>query len=219
MIEYPDHGAPHQGQPTIHLGQPLAEASGVLVLIHGRGATAESMVPLAEELADDGMATLLPQAAGNVWYPQRFLAPIEDNEPFLSSALQRIDDVVRSAIDAGVPADRIIVGGFSQGACLAAEYVARTPQRYGGVLVFSGGVIGPPEMEFSYRGDLAGTPALVGCSDSDFHIPQERVHATSTVLANLGAQVTERIYPGMGHTINEDEVSLAGEIVRAAIVG
>jgi predicted esterase len=212
-----DH--PHEGGPVIRIAADPADAASAMILIHGRGASAESMVPLAETLAGDditGMAVLIPQAAGSVWYPQRFIAPLEDNEPYLSSALAMVTALLNELETAGVAPERIVLGGFSQGACLSAEFAARNPRRYGGILVFSGGVIGPPGTDFAgqYAGNLVGTPAFVGCSDTDFHIPLERVHETTAALAGLGADVSERIYPGMGHTINEDELAAARQIVH-----
>jgi predicted esterase len=212
MMEYPDNHAPHQGQPVLHMGSDSAHATSALILIHGRGADAESMRPLGEALMGENMTVHIPQAFSNTWYPHRFIEPVEDNEPFLSSALQVIDDIVQGFASRGIPAERIVVAGFSQGACLSSEYVARNPRRYGGVLVFSGGLIGPLGTEFTYDGDLAGTPAFVGCSDTDFHIPVERVHETTAALRALGGDVTERIYPNMGHTINQDELDAARQI-------
>jgi predicted esterase len=214
-----DH--PHQGGPVLRLGSDPADAAAGMILIHGRGASAESMVPLAEALAGEAlqeMAVLIPQAIGSVWYPQRFIAPIEENEPYLSSALTIVTGLLEELVTAGLSPDRIVIGGFSQGACLSAEYAARNPRRYGGILVFSGGIIGPPGTDFAgqYAGDLAGTPAFVGCSDTDFHIPLERVHETTAALTGLGAEVIERVYPGMGHTINEDELAAAREILQRA---
>lgn len=214
-MEYPDDQAPHQGQPVLHLGAESENATSALILIHGRGADAESLRPLAEALMAEEMAVHIPQALSNTWYPRRFIEPIEENEPFLSSALQVIDDIVQGFSARGIPPERVVIAGFSQGACLSSEYAARNPRLYGGILVFSGGLIGPLDAEFRYEGDLAGTPAFVGCSDTDFHIPVERVHETTEVLRGLGADVTERIYPGMGHTINQDELDVAQEITAA----
>ncbi|WP_226021375.1 alpha/beta hydrolase [Halomicrobium salinisoli] len=196
---------PHAGQPVRTAGADLDDADAAVVAVHGRGARAESVLSLAGEFDVDGVAYLGPQAARNTWYPNRFVAPIEDNEPHLSSALSFVDETVQRAVDAGISRERIVLLGFSQGACLASEYVARNPRRWGGLAAFSGGLIGPPGTEFEYDGDLDGTPAFVGCSDSDPHIPEERVHETTEALEALGADVTERLYPGMGHTINQDE--------------
>jgi predicted esterase len=214
--EFVDQG-PHAGQPVLTGGTPLEEASTVLVLAHGRGASADDMIGLGRALHEPGVAVLAPQAAGFAWYPERFIAPIERNEPWLSSALGRVDAVVRQALDAGIPATRIILGGFSQGACLATEYVARQASLrgpLGGVLGFSGGLIGPPGTDFSYPGSLQGMPVFLGCSDVDFHIPKERVQETADALRALGAEVEMVLYPGMGHTINEDEIERARRIVR-----
>jgi predicted esterase len=182
-------------------------------LIHGRGASAYDILELGTYLAAPEMAQLAPQAANNTWYPYSFLNPLEQNEPYLSSALQVVADVVDRVEAAGIAAERIIIGGFSQGACLASEFVARHARRYGGLLLFSGGLIGPPGTPREYAGSLAGTPVFLGCSDVDFHIPLERVEETAEVLANLGGKVTKKIYPNMGHTIIQDEIDEAQTIV------
>ena len=211
------HLNPHQGQQVYHAGKPLGTAKATLILVHGRGATAPSILELAEELSHPDLAYLAPQAAGNVWYPYRFLAPLDQNEPYLTSALQALADVVAQANDAGIANEQIIIGGFSQGACLAAEFVARNAQRFGGLLVFSGGLIGPPGSSREYTGDLAGLPVFLGCSNIDAHIPEERVHETATVLSRMGAQVDKQIYPNMGHTIIQDEIDRAQEIVSRVL--
>lgn len=199
--------------PVLTAGAPLAEASGAVVLIHGRGATAESILSLAQPLDRPAFAYLAPQAAGYQWYPQGFMAPIEANEPYLTSALETVAEVLRHLEEAGVPLERVVLAGFSQGACLASEYVARNARRYGGLAALSGGLIGPAGTPRDYPGSLGGTPAFLGCSDRDPHIPLERVQETTRVLSGLGARVTERIYPGMGHTVNEDEI----DAVRAIL--
>lgn len=214
--EFSDQGV-HAGQGVLQGGTPLEEASVVLVLAHGRGASADDMIGLGRALYEPGVAVLAPQASGSVWYPERFLAPIERNEPWLSSALGRIDAVVRQALDAGIPTSGIIVGGFSQGACLATEYATRQAGLrgpLGGVLGFSGGLIGPPGTDFTYPGSLEGMPVFLGCSDVDQHIPKERVQETANALGALGAEVEMVLYPGMGHTINDDELERARKIVR-----
>lgn len=205
---------PHQGQPLFTSGKALGESSAAMILIHGRGATAPSILELAELLPHANMAYLAPQAANNTWYPNSFLSPIGGNEPGLSSALQVIADLVMQIEAAGIPAQNIVIGGFSQGACLASEFVARHARRYGGVLVFSGGVIGPPGTPRDYRGSLDGTPVFVGCSDTDFHIPVGRVHETAEALAQLGGEVDKQIYPSMDHTIIQDEIDRAQHIVE-----
>ena len=204
---------PHAGQPVVTAGRPLAEAAGAVVLVHGRGATAESILTLAPEIGRPDLAYLAPQAAGLTWYPYSFLAPFEMNEPGLSSGLSVLAGLVERIEAAGVPAERTLLLGFSQGACLTLEHAARNARRYGGVAGLSGGLIGPPGTPRDYPGSLADTPVFLGCSDRDPHIPEERVHETARVLGALGAEVTERIYPGLGHTVNEDEL----EHVRAMV--
>jgi len=200
---------PHADARVIVSGAPLAGARAALVLIHGRGATAESMLPLAEAFGRQDIAFLAPQAAGNTWYPYSFLAPIEQNEPWLSSALATVGSVLERLGTEGFPPSRVGLLGFSQGACLSTEFVARNPQRYGCVIGLSGGLIGPPGTPRSYPGSLDGTPVFLGCSDIDAHIPLDRVHETAAVLSGMGAAVDERIYPGMGHTVNADEIEAA----------
>ena len=208
---------PHQGQPVKHAGAPLRVADAALVLLHGRGATAESILDLADELGVHGVAAVAPQAQYNRWYPQSFLAPLETNEPELSSALHAVDDVVSELVERGVPPDRIVIGGFSQGACLAAEYVARNPRQYGGLVVLSGGLVGPGETGFDHTGDLAGTPVFLGCSDVDPHVPLERVHESRDVFERLGGDVTERVYEGMAHTVNDDEVAFLRDRLQTLV--
>jgi predicted esterase len=205
--------SPHENQPILRAGRPLAEAQAALILVHGRGATAASILELADYLPHPAMAYLAPQAAGNTWYPYSFLMPMEQNEPHLSSALARLASLLGDVERAGIPAERVVLAGFSQGACLASEFVARHAQRYGGLLVFSGGLIGPPGTPRAYEGTLAGTPVFLGCSDVDPHIPLARVNETAEVLARLGAAVDKRIYPRFGHTINQDEIDAAAALV------
>lgn len=206
---------PHQGQPLLAAGRSLDEAGAAMILVHGRGATAQSILELGAVLAHPDLAYIAPQASGNTWYPFSFLAPIPQNEPGITSGLQAVAEVVAAIEAAGIPAEKIIVGGFSQGACLASEFVARHARRYGGLLVFSGGLIGPPGTPRHYEGTLDDTPVFIGCSDVDPHIPVERVTETADTLANLGASVTKRIYPNMGHTIIQDEIDHALQIVQS----
>jgi predicted esterase len=207
----------HSGQPLARAGRPLDQAQAALLLLHGRGATADGILLLAEELFHPAYAYLAPQAAGNTWYPYTFLASLHENEPWLSAALQRVGQLVEQIEAAGVPAERIVLGGFSQGACLASEFMARNARRYGGLIGFSGGLIGPLGMARAYAGSLEGTPIFLGCSDVDGHIPKARVEETADVLERLGGQVTLRLYPGMGHTINADEIVQARALLRAAL--
>jgi predicted esterase len=198
--------APHGGQPVYHIGTPLETATAAMVMIHGRGSSAADILGLVDEFPTEGIVYLAPQAAGRTWYPNRFIAPIASNEPSLSSALALIDGIVGKIINAGIGRERIFLLGFSQGACLALEYAARNADRYGGVFGLSGGLIGPPGTQWIYDGDFARTPVFLGCSDVDFHIPLERVDESAAVFERMNAAVTKRIYPGMGHTVNRDEV-------------
>jgi predicted esterase len=186
-----------------------------MVLIHGRGDSAAGIMGLAQELPHPGFAFVAPQAAGGQWYPNRFIAPLASNEPGLSSGLQAVADALAQLEAAGVPPERTILLGFSQGACLALEYAARNARRYGGVAGLSGGLIGPDGTPRDYAGSLEGTPVLLGCSDVDFHIPLHRVHEAAEVLGRMGAQVDERIYPGMGHTVNTDEIAAVRAMMAA----
>lgn len=205
---------PHAGARVLHAGVPLADADAAAILVHGRGGSAEGMLDLARAIAIDGIAWLAPQATGGSWYPYSFLAPLASNEPWLTSALALLDALLERVAGGGPQRDRIALVGFSQGACLSAEYAARRPRRYGGLVLFSGGLIGPPDTPRDYEGSLAGTPAFLGCSDVDPHIPVERVHETARVLAEMDAEVDERIYPGLGHTVIEDEIEAARAIVE-----
>lgn len=206
---------PHLQQRMEQQGTPLENAQAAMVLLHGRGSSAQGILPLAEHLNVEGIAYLAPSAAGNTWYPNRFTAPRQSNEPHLGAALQRVDNVLQTLQTAGIPAAKTVLLGFSQGACLALEYAARHPRRYGGVVGLSGGLIGAPGELTGYSGSLAKTPVFLGCSDVDFHIPLERVQETTHILRNMGAIVDERIYPGMGHTIIEDEIEAVQDMLRA----
>jgi predicted esterase len=208
---------PHQGQPLLTAGRPLDEARAALILVHGRGATAQSILELGGVLTHPDFAYLAPQASGNAWYPYSFLAPIPQNEPGITSGLQAVADAVAVVEAAGIPAEQIVLGGFSQGACLASEFVARHARRYGGLLVFSGGLIGPPGTPRDFEGTLDGTPVFIGCSDVDPHIPIERVMETADTLTNLGAKVSQQIYPNMGHTIVQDELDHALQIIQGVV--
>ncbi len=203
----------HESQPVLRAGEPLDKARAAMILIHGRGATAEDILSLRYEFDQPGFAYIAPQAANNTWYPNRFIAPIESNEPYLSSALAMIDSLVKSVIQAGVPMERLVLLGFSQGACLALEYAARNTGQYGGVIGLSGGLIGPDGTPRDYPGNLAGTPVFLGCSDVDAHVPKVRVEESAAAFERLGASVTMRIYPNMGHTINQDELDFVRSIL------
>jgi phospholipase/carboxylesterase len=196
----------HEGQPVAQAGAPLSRAKAVMLMLHGRGATAQDVLSLAEVLAEPDIAYLAPQARGRSWYPHAFLAPLADNEPWLSSALQVIATMLDDLGKNGFPPDRVAVLGFSQGGCLALEFAARHARRYGAVIGLSAGLIGPDGTARDYRGSLEGTPVFLGCSDIDSHIPLGRVHESTHVLKRLGGAVEERIYPDLGHTINDDEI-------------
>ena len=208
---------PHAGQPTLRHGCAPSEARLAVILVHGRGGSAEDMLGLADELLTHDVAFLAPQAAGHTWYPYSFLAPIEQNEPGLSSALRRVAGLIDELAGDGVTQDRVALLGFSQGACLSLEFAARTPRRYAAVIGLSGGVIGPPGIARNYQGSLAATPVFLGCSDIDAHIPVERVHETADVFRALGGEVDERIYTGMGHTINRDELDAVRRLIGDSI--
>lgn len=205
----------HQGTATLNAGKPLAQAKTAMILLHGRGGSAEDILTLADEFPAPEMAFLAPQAAGYTWYPNRFTAPLASNEPFLSSALERVDNLVQEVLTAGIAPEKLVLLGFSQGACLALEVAARHARRYGGMIALSGGLIGEKLIPATYTGNFAGAPVFLGCSDVDPHIPLARVHESSTLLKTLGATVTERIYPGMGHTVNQDEIAFIKALVTA----
>ncbi len=209
---------PHDDQPTAEGGTTLAAATAGGVLVHGRGATATSILQLGDEVHSDGMALLAPQAARNTWYPNSFLAAIDSNEPGITSGLERIDAAVSRLREAGIPRERTMLLGFSQGACLASEYLARHADRYGGLVALSGGVIGPEGTPRDYEGTLDGTPVFLGCSDRDPHIPLARVEETADVFEALGGDVDKRIYEGMGHTVNADELAYVRDLVGSLTV-
>jgi len=213
-----DLSDPHAGQPILTAGPAVEDADLALLILHGRGGTAQGI--LSFEYSGLGLETvsaLAPQAAGNTWYPNSFLAPLQSNQPYLDSALHRIESLVDNLIARGKPSERIALLGFSQGACLTLEFVARHPRRYGAVIGLTGGLIGPPGTPRNYPGSLAGTPVFLGTSDPDPHVPFERVKETEAVLIRMGAQVELRRYPGMPHTINEDEIDASRKLLQDVI--
>lgn len=197
---------PHQSKPAATHGASAAKAKCAMIMVHGRGATAQSMLPLAEEFAQPGFHYVAPQAENHTWYPYSFLAPKEKNQPGISSGIQRIHDLIQQLREDGIQQDKIILLGFSQGACLATEFAARHPQKFGGIVGLSGGLIGPEIDPGKYSGNLERSPVFLGCSNVDPHIPQERVDETEEVFKKLNGSVDKRIYKGMGHTVNEDEI-------------
>ncbi|MEO8277868.1 MAG: dienelactone hydrolase family protein [Thermoanaerobaculia bacterium] len=210
-------GDPHAATPVLFAGAPLPEARLAVVLVHGRGGSAEDILGLSGPLAMPGVAFLAPQAAEHTWYPQRFLAPLAVNEPWLSSALARLRALRDRVVDAGIPDDRLLWFGFSQGACLASEFVARTPRRWGGLVGATGGRIGPLGMEFADAGDLLRTPVFLGCGDPDEHIPWRRVEETAAAFTRQNADVTLRRYPGYAHAVHPEAIRFARECLSSML--
>jgi phospholipase/carboxylesterase len=204
---------PHHDQPVRHYGALLSQASAAVILLHGRGGSAEDILSLAPEMYDEHFAYLAPQAAGHTWYPNSFLAPLVQNEPYLSSALAKVGSVVEEALAAGIARERIFVCGFSQGACLSSEFVARNPGRYGGVIAFTGGLVGPPGVDLRHSGSLDGMPALFSSGDPDPHVPWSRVVETAEQFKGMGAEVRVERYPGRPHTVLPQEIKAAREIL------
>lgn len=206
----------HDGRALTFSGAPLNEASAAVLMLHGRGDSARGILSLADVLATAGVAYAAPEAEANTWYPYSFLMPFERNEPYLSSALRAVQDALAELEATGLARENIVLLGFSQGACLALESAARHATRYGGVIALSGGLIGLDGTPRDYAGSLDGTPVFLGCSDVDAHIPEARVRESAEVMERLGGAVDLRIYPGMGHTINQDEIDAAKGIIQGA---
>src|SRR6266571_3806776 len=201
------------GQRVLQAGEPLTAARAAMVLLHGRGATAEDIMTLASEVQQPGWAYLAPQASGNAWYPNPFTAPLESNEPYLSAALDMVSKLVER-VEPRVPAQRLMLLGFSQGACLTLEWAARNARRYGAVVGLSGGLIGPDGTPRDYPGGFDETPVFLGCSDVDPHIPKERAVEAGDVFKRMGAVVTVRLYPGMAHMVSGEEIAVIRELVE-----
>jgi phospholipase/carboxylesterase len=204
---------PHRNQALLQLGAPLNEAGRAMILLHGRGGSAEDILSLSQALGGPEFAYLAPQAANHTWYPNSFLAPLEQNEPDLSSALDRVESIVQLARAARIAPENIVIAGFSQGACLATEFVARHPRRYAGLIAFTGGLIGPPGSDLTHPGDLAGTPAFFGSGDPDPHVPWQRVQQSAEILKHMDADVAAHRYPGMPHTVTPGEIETARQHV------
>jgi phospholipase/carboxylesterase len=211
-------GDPHHDSPVLQFGEPLEEAAGAVILLHGRGGSAEDILSLAGDFNFPSLAYLAPQAAANSWYPNSFLAPIAQNEPWLTSALHKVQTTIEMANARGIPANRIVIGGFSQGACLSTEFVARHPQRYAGLIAFTGGLIGPPGADLTHTGDLSGTPVFLGSGDPDPHVPWQRVQQSAKILTEMGAAVTIRRYQNRPHTISVEEIGFAKTLIRQALL-
>jgi len=206
----------HLFENTVYGGADLVKATRAMIFVHGRGDASDKMLLLANEIVDDpDMAVIFPKATNNTWYPESFLAPIGENQPWLDSALENMGKVVAHIKFHGIRDANIFLFGFSQGACLALDYACRNATKYAGVMVLSGGLIGPEIEGHNYSGDFAGTPIFIGCSDSDFHIPLQRLHDSAAMAAQMGANVDKRIYPGMGHTINEDELQKTRSMIQS----
>lgn len=204
----------HQDQHIIHYGAILDEADAVMIMIHGRGASAQDILSLAYEIDVLSLAYIAPQAKDNTWYPYTFLSPNKRNEPNLSSALAVINSLIDMLKQKGFSSEQIYLLGFSQGACLSLEYAARNPKKFGGVIGLSGGLIGETISRENYSGNLEETKVFLGCSDIDPHIPLHRVNETEEVFRNLGATVTKRIYEGMAHTVNQDEIDFVRTLLK-----
>jgi len=209
---------PHRNQPVRMTGRSLESARAAVILVHGRGASAEDILSLADEFDLPDFAYLAPQAAGHAWYPYSFLSPLAQNQPWLDSALALLGKVVGQAAEGGIPREKVALVGFSQGACLATEFLARNAVRHGGLVALTGGLIGPRGTTFKYSGDLAGTPCFFGAGDPDPHVPWERVQESASVFSVLNANVTLRRYPGLPHTINPDELEQARQLLSRLAV-
>ena len=190
-------------------GIPLGQAPAAVIMVHGRNAGPANILDLATRFDRPNLTYLAPAAAGGTWYPFSFMADIASNEPGISSGIAVLNALVTRIEDAGIPKPRIVLAGFSQGACLTSEFAIRHASRFGGVLVFTGGAIGPDGTTWNSSGDFGGTPVFLGCSDRDAHVPESRARETADVFRRLGADVTLRIYPGMGHVVNDDEIAFA----------
>ena len=204
---------PHAGQPVLTRGRPLGQGRAAMIMVHGRGAGPENILELAAPLFHPDFSYLAPAAEGGTWYPFSFMADTEKNEPGITSGLAAIDRLVDEVVGKGVPRSRIVLLGFSQGACLVSSYAVRHAARFGGVIVYSGGLIGPPGTAWSFPGNFEGTPVFLGCSDVDAHVPAARVRESTEVFRRMGAEVTERIYPGMGHLVNQEELEFTRQLL------
>jgi len=213
MLQLTNTIDPHSGEKIIYAGASWEQADSAMIMLHGRGANAESMQSLIMEFKTDGMMYIIPQATGYSWYPYRFIETRAVNEPGISSGLRLIDSIIVALGKNNLPGENIFLLGFSQGACLAADYAARYPIRLGGVFALSGGLIGDKLNPAEYKGDLQKTPVFLGCSESDFHIPAERVHESSRIFNDLNADVTKRLYPEPGHTINQEELDFINQAI------
>jgi predicted esterase len=204
---------PHGGQPVQRAGVAIENARAAVIMVHGRGAGPANILSLVPLMHQPAVTFIAPAASGNTWYPKSFMAPTDENEPGISSGISVVHALIDEVRQAGVPAERILLLGFSQGACLTSTAAQRRPARYGGIILFSGGLIGPPGTRWDETGSFDGTPVFLGCSDTDSHVPEDRVRESAAVFERMGASVTTRIYPGMGHLVNDDEAGFARDLL------
>jgi predicted esterase len=204
---------PHGEQSLALAGVPIGEARAAAIMVHGRGAGPANILDLVSLIGHPGVSYLAPAASGGTWYPKSFMAPTEENEPGVSSGISVVHSLIDGVVAAGIPTERIMLLGFSQGACLTSTAAQRRPDRYGGVIVFSGGLIGPAGTAWTEQGSFQSTPVFLGCSDVDAHVPEARVRESAAVFERMGADVTTRIYPGMGHLVNDEEVAFARDLL------
>ncbi|MGG0718000.1 hypothetical protein ABE096_10495 [Robertmurraya massiliosenegalensis] len=207
----------HMQEPINYFGEVFSEAKAYVLSVHGRDQSPETMIEIAERIGLDGLHYAVPQAYQNSWYPGRFIDPLEKNEPFLSYSLDVCNSIINQWIELGVPSEKMVLMGFSQGACLVSEYAIRNPKRYGGVLIFTGGLIGPEGTDWSVKGTLDGTPVFLGTSDVDEWVPVERVHESEALFARMGAETDKRVFEGMGHLVNDEEVDAARVIIKGIL--
>ena len=200
------------GRRVLQAGEKLETAQAAMILIHGRGATAEDIMTVVPEIQQPGWTYLAPQSDGNAWYPNPFTAPIQTNEPYLTAALEMMARLVKD-VEAYLPVHHLALLGFSQGACLTLEFAARNARRYGAIFGLSGGLIGPDGTPRDYAGTFEGTPVFLGCSDVDPHIPKERVIEAAGVFERMAAEVDLRLYPGMGHLVSHDEIDAIRKVL------
>lgn len=208
---------PHADTPIAYAGHDLQGAGCAVILLHGRGSSAEDILGLADAFYDERISFLAPQAANNTWYPNSFLAPIEQNEPWLSSAIAKVAGLIQNCVTAGVMLNRVVLCGFSQGACLASEFVARHPTHYGALIAFTGGLLGPSDLEIRHEGSLAGTAALLSSGDPDPHVPWSRVEASAIELERMGARVDLMRHPGRPHTILDQELEAGRSLIQSLL--
>jgi predicted esterase len=204
---------PHAGQPIQRAGAALDNARAAVIMVHGRGAGPANILDLVRVIGQPDVAYLAPAASGGAWYPRGFMSAIADNEPGISSGIDVVHGLIDDIVAGGIPAERVMLLGFSQGACLACTAAQRRPTRYGGVIVLSGGLIGPPGISWNETGDFQSTPVFFGCSDVDGHVPASRVRESAAAFERMNASVTTRIYPGMGHLVNDDEASFTRDLL------